>query len=246
MLVVGDDDVAAGTVGVNDRAGQRRAGRPGRRLRRPGCGREVDAKAVDGDGHGVSGLDRLWAGWRSEYSAGAQRSTAATAAGACSAGSSSSGQPDEETYVVHRGARAAVLLNAYPYTSGHLMAMPLRHVADLDDLDDDEADELWALIRQATGAVRRAYRPEGLNVGANLGKAAGAGVPGHLHVHVLPRWAGDTNFMTSVAEARVMPEALGPTWAKLRAAWSPTGGGAPDGSAPVGSSAASSPTADPS
>jgi len=194
----------------------------------------------------VSGLDRLWAGWRSEYSAGAQQVDSGDHGGCVFCRILGSGQPDEETYVVHRGPRAAVLLNAYPYTSGHVMAMPLRHAADLDDLDDDEADELWALIRQATGAVRRAYRPEGLNVGANLGKAAGAGVPGHLHVHVLPRWAGDTNFITSIAEARVMPEALGATWAKVRATWSPTGGGAPDGSAPVGSSAASSPTADPS
>lgn len=194
----------------------------------------------------MSGLDRLWAGWRSEYSAGAQQVDSGDHGACVFCRILGSGQPDEETYVVHRGRHAAVLLNAFPYTSGHVMAMPLRHAADLDELADDEADELWDLIRTATGAVRRAYRPEGLNVGANLGKAAGAGVPGHLHVHVLPRWAGDTNFMTSIAEARVMPEALGSTWAKLRAEWPAPARVPTDGAAPLGAAAASSPPADPS
>lgn len=190
----------------------------------------------------MSGLDRLWAGWRSEYSAGAQQVDSGDHGGCVFCRILGSGLPDQETYVVHRGEHAAVVLNAYPYTSGHVMAMPLRHAADLDDLTDDEADELWALIRRATGAIRRAYRPEGLNVGANLGKAAGAGVPGHLHVHVLPRWAGDTNFMTSIAEARVMPEALGSSWAKLRAEWAAPAGTLPDGAAPAASSAPGDPS----
>lgn len=180
------------------------------------------------------GLDRLWAGWRSEYSSGAQQVGSGDDGGdhgrCVFCRILASGQPDSETYVVHRGEHAAVLLNAYPYTSGHVMAMPTRHVADLEDLSDDESAALWALIRRATGAVRSAYRPEGLNVGANLGKAAGAGVPGHLHVHVLPRWAGDTNFMTSVAEARIMPEALGVTWAKVRDAWPAASSAAPGAS----------------
>lgn len=191
------------------------------------------------------GMDRLWAGWRSEYSAGAQQVDSDDHGGCVFCGILASGLPDEEAHVVHRGRGAAVLLNAYPYTSGHVMVMPLRHVADLADLTAEESAEVWALINECTGAVRRAYRPEGLNVGANLGKAAGAGVPGHLHVHVLPRWAGDTNFMTSVAEARVMPEALGASWAKLRAAWSLPPAAAPaSGNGAAG--AASSPPPDPS
>ena len=111
------------------------------------------------------------------------------------------------------------LLNAYPYTSGHLMVMPVRHVADLEELTADESAALWAAATDAVRAIKAAYRPEGINLGLNLGRAAGAGVPGHLHVHVVPRWNGDTNFMTTVAETRVLPESLGETDAKLRAAW---------------------------
>ncbi len=111
------------------------------------------------------------------------------------------------------------LLNAYPYTSGHLMVLPVRHVADLEDLDDQEGREMWESLRSAVVAVKAAYGPGGINVGANLGRAAGAGIPGHLHLHVVPRWGGDTNFMTSVADARVLPEALSTSAAKLRSAW---------------------------
>ena len=103
--------------------------------------------------------------------------------------------------------------------SGHLLVMPYRHVGDLEDLAADEATELWGAVRTAAVALKAAYRPDGLNVGANLGRAAGAGVPGHLHLHVLPRWGGDSNFVTSVAEARVLPEALPTTYERLRAAW---------------------------
>ena len=99
------------------------------------------------------------------------------------------------------------------------MVLPCRAVADLDDLDPDESAELWAAVQLAVRALRAAYQPEGVNVGANLGTAAGAGVPDHLHVHVLPRWSGDTNFMTTLAETRVLPESLEQTWRKLRAAW---------------------------
>ena len=130
--------------------------------------------------------------------------------------------PDDETVVVWRGDRCAALLNAYPYTSGHLMVMPARHVGELEELGD-EAVELWAAVTVGVRALKAAYRPEGINVGANLGRAAGAGVPGHFHVHLLPRWNGDTNFMTSVAETRVLPESLDATWAKLRAAWPAAG-----------------------
>lgn len=129
------------------------------------------------------------------------------------------GLPDEETYVLWRGERAFALLNVYPYTSGHLMVLPRRAVAELEDLDPAEFAELWEAVRDAVVAVKAAFSPDGLNVGINLGRAGGGSVPDHLHVHVLPRWASDTNFMTTVAEVRVLPQALSETWARLRAAW---------------------------
>ncbi|MGI8685046.1 MAG: HIT family protein [Acidimicrobiales bacterium] len=158
-------------------------------------------------------LDRLWAGWRADY-----------------VGASGDEVPREEGCVlcrvvkepgavVWRGERVAVILNAYPYTTGHVMAVPLRHVADLEGLDGAEAAELWAAATDAVRAIKAAYRPHGLNVGANVGRAGGAGVPGHLHVHVVPRWDGDTNFMTTVAETRVLPESLDATHARLKQAW---------------------------
>src|SRR5205807_6276832 len=115
-----------------------------------------------------------------------------------------SGLPDGKSYLVWRSPLAAAILNAYPYTSGHVMVLPVRHVGELSELADDESAALWAAARAAVGALQSAYRPEGINLGANLGRAAGAGVPGHLHLHAVPRWNGDTNFMTSVAEARVL------------------------------------------
>jgi ATP adenylyltransferase len=122
-------------------------------------------------------------------------------------------------HVVWKGERAAVVLNAYPYTSGHVMVVPVRHVDELEELAAEESVEVWAAATDAVRALKIAYRAQGVNVGANLGAAAGAGLPGHLHVHVLPRWSGDTNFMTSVAETRVLPEALDVTLEKLRSAW---------------------------
>ena len=99
------------------------------------------------------------------------------------------------------------------------MVLPIRHVRDLEELEPEEATELWRGVRDAVAAVKAAYQPEGLNLGLNLGRAAGAGIPAHLHVHIVPRWIGDTNFMTSIAEVRVLPETLSDSWAKLRAAW---------------------------
>ena len=166
-------------------------------------------------------LERLWAGWRSEYIAGtgAAASEPPKKDGCVFCGLIESDQPDEQTYVLWRGTHVAALLNAYPYTSGHRMVMPRRHLSELEELPAEVSAELWAATTDAVRALKQAYRPEGVNVGLNLGRAAGAGVPGHLHVHALPRWLGDSNFMTSVAEARVMPEALGVTWQKLREAW---------------------------
>jgi ATP adenylyltransferase len=163
-------------------------------------------------------LERLWAGWRSEFVSGA----AADAPDGCIFCSIlASGLPDEETHIVwrHDGGRVVAMLNAYPYTSGHVMVLPTRHVGDVEDVGAPESAELWAGLAAAVVAIKAVYRPDGLNIGANVGRAAGAGVPGHFHLHVLPRWSGDSNFMTAVAEARVLPEALGVSAAKLRAAW---------------------------
>lgn len=124
-----------------------------------------------------------------------------------------------DDHIVKRGTHINAILNAYPYTSGHLMVVPVRHVGDLEELTPAEAAELWATTTQAVRALKAAYQPEGVNIGINLGRAAGAGVPGHLHVHVVPRWNGDTNFMTVTADTRVLPEALSRTRDKLVRAW---------------------------
>jgi ATP adenylyltransferase len=179
------------------------------------------------------GLGRLWAGWRSPYLA-ASSAPAGDDPGAADAPPPDDGasgdtcvlgrvidpaRDDRDAYVVWRGRSTTAVLNAYPYTSGHVMVLPNRHVGDLEALEPGEAAELWDGVRRAVVAIKAAYRPGGINVGANLGHAAGAGIPGHLHFHALPRWDGDTNFMTTVAEVRVLPEPLDETWAKLRAAW---------------------------
>ena len=155
-------------------------------------------------------MKQLWAGWRSQY---------IESVGEPSDGCVLCGVIADGSHVIWRGELVAVILNAYPYTSGHVMVLPVRHVGDPEDLDTDEAAELWSTVTNAVVAIKRAYRPDGVNFGANLGAAAGAGVPGHFHIHALPRWVGDTNFMTSVADTRVMPEALSTTIDKLKKAW---------------------------
>jgi ATP adenylyltransferase len=167
----------------------------------------------------VSSLERLWAGWRTAY---VEQAATGTGPDGCLFCAILAGDlPDQETHVVwrHPAGLAAALLNAYPYTSGHLMVMPTRHVGDIEDLSPDEMPAVWDGVRQAVRALKVAYHPDGLNLGANLGRSAGAGIPDHVHLHVLPRWQGDTNFMTSVADARVLPEALSASAAKVRAAW---------------------------
>jgi ATP adenylyltransferase len=121
--------------------------------------------------------------------------------------------------VVHRGAHNLVILNRYPYCSGHVMVVPYQHAATMVELAGETLTELIHLARECEKHLRAAYRPDGLNLGMNLGKSAGAGIAGHLHLHVLPRWTGDTNFMTVVGETRVVPESLEVTWEKLRAAF---------------------------
>lgn len=122
---------------------------------------------------------------------------------------------DEERFVLHRGAHAFILLNLYPYISGHLMIAPNAHLGEFDSAPKETTDEMMDLAKRCQSALREVYRPDGFNIGMNLGRAAGAGVADHFHLHILPRWNGDTNFMSSVGETRVLPEDLPTTYRKL-------------------------------
>jgi ATP adenylyltransferase len=126
---------------------------------------------------------------------------------------------DEESLIVFRATHNFVILNRYPYTSGHLMVVPYRHVPDLAGLDDEIASELMAITRAAERHLRALYRPDGVNLGMNIGESAGAGIAGHIHMHVLPRWTGDANFMTTVAQTRILPEELPVSWKRLKDAF---------------------------
>jgi len=163
-------------------------------------------------------LDRLWAGWRAQYIETVASGAPDVPGDACLFCSLAS-MADADALVLARNDHAFAVMNAYPYTGGHLMVVPLVHRATLAELSRSEAAALMAMVQDATVAIERAYRPDGINVGVNIGRAGGAGVPGHVHVHALPRWNGDTNFMTSVAETRVLPETLSASWEKLIAAW---------------------------
>jgi ATP adenylyltransferase len=161
-------------------------------------------------------MERIWAGWRSAYVADATGGPPSE----CALCEVVNGQATEDDrLVVHADALVTVALNLYPYTSGHLLVLPRRHVSEPADLDEEASRALWATTLVALEAVKLAYRPDGVNFGANLGRAAGAGIPGHFHIHVLPRWSGDANFLTTLAETRVLPEALPDSLAKLRVAW---------------------------
>lgn len=125
-------------------------------------------------------------------------------------------EKDEEHLIVHRSEFSFVILNMYPYNNGHMMVVPKRHVSRLTDLKQEENQDLFDLVRQTEAVISRVYGPDGINIGLNLGEAAGAGIAAHLHVHVLPRWNGDTNFMTTVGGTRVIPESFDVTWEKLK------------------------------
>ena len=167
----------------------------------------------------VNVLERIWSGWRASYVAAVPVRTGAARTGSVFRQLLDSGAPDEETHIVHRGETCFAIVNIFPYTSGHLMVVPYREVADLDDLGDEETVELWATVTTAARVVRAVYRPDGMNVGLNLGRPAGGSIPTHLHVHVVPRWTGDSNFMSSIANTQTLPESLGETASRLRAAW---------------------------
>jgi len=128
-------------------------------------------------------------------------------------------QPEAQALITAKRPRAFAILNRYPYTSGHLMVVPNDHVDSVEKLSEETWLEMFALLREALAALRRVYRAPAFNLGANIGESAGAGVADHVHLHIVPRWSGDTNFMTVVNQVRVLPECLEDTWRKLREGW---------------------------
>jgi ATP adenylyltransferase len=156
-------------------------------------------------------MDVLWAPWRMAYVSGEHRPSGCLFCRAQAAGD------DAEHRVLSRTSSAFVMLNAFPYAIGHVMVAPSRHVASPEELTDEESLDLMRVSRRALGALRVVYGPDGFNLGINLGRAAGAGVEGHLHLHIVPRWAGDTNFMPVVSAVKVIPEGLDETFRRLRA-----------------------------
>lgn len=160
-------------------------------------------------------LEHLWNGWRAEY---VQRDSKKMN------GSKSiftqileSGVSDQESYIVHRGKTCFVILNAFPYSPGHMLVLPFREVGELELLTDEEREEIWLLVKDAVRVLKAEYSPQGVNVGINMGASAGGSVSQHLHVHVLPRWGGDTNFMVTVANTKILPESLQVSADRLRA-----------------------------
>jgi len=158
-------------------------------------------------------MDILWSPWRMKYVTDASNS------GAC-VFCTSPGQADSvANLIVHRGQKVYAILNRYPYTSGHLMIVPYNHTNQISDLSSETLKEMMLLVQKAVRILEKVYHPQGFNVGMNLGSVAGAGITSHLHMHVVPRWQGDANFMSVIGETRVLPEDLGRTYQRLSEAW---------------------------
>jgi len=158
-------------------------------------------------------VDVLWSPWRYDYITG---SGPARSSGCVFCEILNGSASDEEKFILKRAEFNFVILNIYPYATGHLLIVPYAHIAKLNEVDKPTSDELMDITKSSQRALGEVYQPEGFNLGMNLGKSAGAGVAGHLHMHVLPRWPGDVNFMTSVAQTRTIPENLRTTYDKLR------------------------------
>jgi ATP adenylyltransferase len=158
-------------------------------------------------------MDRLWSPWRYRYVSKASPNDA------CIFCEAAARNEDSETFIVHRASRNFAILNLYPYTTGHLMIAPYEHVPTLELAHKDTLTEMIQLASIAEKHLRTVYRPQGFNIGMNIGECAGAGVAGHIHLHVLPRWMADANFATTVGETRIMPEDLRTTYEKLVGAW---------------------------
>jgi ATP adenylyltransferase len=166
-------------------------------------------------------FEYIWNGWRSSY-VSSQASPKSTGSGSIFTQMLTSGMSDVETNIVFRGSLTFAILNAFPYTCGHILILPYREESELENLTTAETSELWATTTKAVRALKAVYPLDGLNVGINLGKPAGGSVSEHLHVHVVPRWTGDANFMTTLANTRSLPEPLDVTAAKVRGAWPAT------------------------
>ncbi len=158
-------------------------------------------------------MDQLWSPWRMEYILGDKNENNCVF---CHAHQDSK---DKENLVLFRGITAYVILNKYPYNTGHALIIPYRHVSSYEDLSPNVRAEMMELINQITHVLRIVYQPDAFNLGANIGTAAGAGIAPHVHFHIIPRWEGDTNFLTTVTQTRVIPEELNDTYAKLLTAW---------------------------
>lgn len=160
-------------------------------------------------------MERLWSPWRAEYIA--SDSASESGQGGCVfCNLKAHPEQDEANFVLHRALHNFIVLNIYPYISGHLLIVPYDHVGELDLAAKETTDELMDLTKRCQTALRDAYQPTGFNIGMNLGRSAGAGIVDHIHIHVLPRWVGDTNFMSTVSNTRVIPEELTTTYQKLR------------------------------
>ena len=155
-------------------------------------------------------MDRLWTPWRMEYIKGADQTDGCFLCDLPGKGD------DAAAYILSRADAAFVILNIYPYNTGHLMVAPYRHIGGLGELTPEEGAEGFGLLRRSVDALTEAYQPHGFNIGMNLGRVAGAGIPDHLHFHVVPRWGGDTNFMPVLTQTKVLPELLDETYAKLK------------------------------
>jgi ATP adenylyltransferase len=157
-------------------------------------------------------MDRIFTPWRYAYVSQAEKYDGCVFCNAPEL------NDDRRAFILHRGEHCYIILNTFPYTSGHVMVVPYAHLDTLAQLPAAAAQEMMALTQRMDSALRSVYRPEGVNLGMNIGKAAGAGVAGHIHMHVLPRWTADSNFMTTVGETRVLPEELATTWERLKSA----------------------------
>jgi len=157
-------------------------------------------------------MDYLWTPWRYAYVSTTEKTSACVFCDAVQAGD------DHKALIVHRAQHCFVILNAYPYTPGHVMIVPYVHLDELRKLPADAANEMMELSQRMESALRELYHPDGINLGMNIGKAAGAGIAGHIHMHVLPRWVADANFVSVVCETRVLPEMLEETWQRMRKA----------------------------
>lgn len=159
-------------------------------------------------------MERIWSPWRYAYIAAETDMSEKAVCIFCLA--QQDPDKDKENYVLYRAEHNFVILNRYPYITGHLMVAPFAHLGELDAASKAVSDEMMDLAKRCQAALRHIYRPDGFNLGMNLGKSAGAGVADHIHLHIMPRWSGDTNFMTTVAETRVLSEELSMTYQKLR------------------------------